>query len=447
MKPTSILHPASDAFSRRKFLGTSSKAIAGGALLGALSAERFAHAQGSGDLKLALIGCGGRGTGAANQALNAYKGLKLVAVGELYEDRAELGVKNLASQHPDQVDVPKERQFLGFEAYKQAMAVADVVICATPCMFRPQMFEEAIRQGKHAFLEKPVAVDAPGVRRVLAAAAEAKKKNLKVGVGIQRRHQKGYIDGIKRIQDGALGQHMYYRAIWNMGTARALVPRKDGMSELEFQLRNQFYFAWQCGDINVDQGLHNVDVINWIKGAYPIAARGMGGAEVRKDGNSGTVSDHVHVEFDYADGTKLFQVNRQIPGCWAYVGETAVGTEGSSEFAGGSNVFTITGKNAWRFDKKVENPKDPYQQEHDDLFGAIIGNNDYNEAERAAYSTMSVIMGRMAAYSGKEIMWQDAIKSERQIAPIIKSFNDEPPVKPGPDGVYPRPIPGTSEPV
>jgi predicted dehydrogenase len=446
MKTTRIIHPATDALSRRKFLGTTSRAIAGGALLGALPVERFAHAQGSGDLKLALIGGGGRGTGAANQALNAYKGLKLVAIGELYEDRAELAVKNLASQHPDQVDVPKERQFLGFDAYKKAMAECDVVICATPCTFRPMMFEEAIRQGKHAFLEKPVAVDATGVRRVLAAYQEAKKKNLKVGVGIQRRHQQGYIEGIKRLQDGALGQHMYYRALWNMGAARALVPRKDGMSELEFQLRNQFYFAWQCGDINVDQGLHNVDVINWIKGAYPIAARGMGGAEVRKDANSGTVSDHVNVEFDYADGTRLFQTNRQIPGTWAYVGETAVGTEGSCEFTS-RNMFVIKGKTEWRFDGNKEKAKDPYQQEHDDLFGAILHNNDYNEAERAAYSTMSVIMGRMAAYSGKEILWEEAIKSEKMMAPIISSFNDEPPVKPGPDGVYPRPIPGTSEPV
>lgn len=446
MSTSRIIHPATDALSRRKFFGTTSKAIAGGALLSALPVGRFAHAQGSGDLKLALIGGGGRGTGAANQALKAYKGLKLVAIGELYEDRAELAVKNLASQNPEQVDVPKERQFLGFDAYKKAIAAADIVILATPCTFRPMMFEEAIAQGKHAFLEKPVAVDAPGVRRVLAAFQEAKKKNLKVGVGIQRRHQQGYIEAIKRIQDGALGKHMFYRAYWNMGAARALVPRKDGMSELEFQLRNQFYFSWQCGDINVDQGLHNVDVICWIKGAYPIAARGMGGAEVRKDANSGTVSDHVHVEFDFADGTKLFQVNRQIPGTWAYVGETAHGCDGSAELTS-RNLFFIKGKTEWHFDGRKEGAKDPYQQEHDDWLGAILHNNDYNEAERAAYSTMSVIMGRMAAYSGKEILWEDAIKSEKMMAPIISSFDAEPPVKPGPDGIYPRPIPGTSDPV
>jgi predicted dehydrogenase len=280
---------------------------------------------------------------------------------------------------------------------------------------------------------------------VLAAAAEAKKKGLKVGVGIQRRHKAGYIETIKRVQDGALGQHHYYRAIWNMGAARGLVPRKEGMSELEFQLRNQFYFAWQCGDINVDQGLHNVDVINWIKGAYPVAARAMGGAEVRKGKDAGTVSDHVAVEFDYADGTRLFAQNRQIPGCWSFVGETAHGSDGWVEMINDRNVFIIHGKNEWRYSEPKT--KDPYQQEHDDLFAAIVGNQEYNEAERGAMSTLATIMGRMAAYSGREITWDEAMKSEARLAPEITTLQDEPPVKPGPDGDYPRPIPGKSEPV
>jgi predicted dehydrogenase len=281
---------------------------------------------------------------------------------------------------------------------------------------------------------------------VLAAAAEAKKKGLKVGVGLQRRHKAGYVETIKRIQDGALGQQMYYRAIWNMGEARAMVPRKAGMSELEFQLRNQFYFAWQCADIMVDQGLHNLDVINWIKGAYPIAARGMGGAEVRKGRDAGQILDHSHVEFEYADGTRCFQANRQIPGTWAYVAETAHGSDGWAEMVNDRNVFVIRGKNQWRRATE-EKPKDPYQQEHDDMLAAIVGNQEYNEAERGALSTLSAIMGRMAAYSGKEIFWDDAMKSERRMAPIIKSLNDEPPIKPDDHGIYPLPIPGKTEPV
>lgn len=427
-------------FSRRSFL----RATAGGAVLGSLPISRFAHAQSSGDLKLAMVGGGGRGTGAANQALHAYKGLKLVAIAELYKDRADLAIQNLSTQNPGQVDVPEERRFLGFEAYKQAIAASDVVVLATPCIFRPMMFEEAVKQGKHVFMEKPVAVDAPGARRVLAAALEAKKKGLKVGVGLQRRHKAGYIETIKRIQDGALGQHSYYRAFWNMGAARALVPRKPGMSELEFQLRNQFYFAWQCGDIIVDQGLHNLDVINWIKGAYPISARGAGGAEVRKGRDAGALYDHFNVEYEYADGTRAFQANRQIPGCWSYVAETAHGSDGWAEMINDRNTYVIRGKNEWRRPAEAK-VKDPYQQEHDDLIAAIIGNQEYNEAERGALSTLSVLMGRSAAYSGKEVTWEEIMKTEKVMAPIIKSFEDEPPVKPDENGQYPLPVPGKFE--
>jgi len=266
-----------------------------------------------------------------------------------------------------------------------------------------------------------------------------------VGVGLQRRHKTGYIEAIKRVQDGALGQHHYYRAIWNMGAARGMVPRKPGMSELEFQLRNQFYFAWQCGDINVDQGLHNVDVINWIKGAYPVAARAMGGAEVRKGKEAGQIFDHVFIEFDYADGTRMFAQNRQIPGCWAFVGESAHGSDRSLDMINDRNLFVIRGKKEWRFSE--EKTKDPYQAEHDNLFAAIVGNQEFNEAERGALSTMATIMGRMAAYSGREIFWDDAIKSEARMAPEITSLADEPPIRPDDGGVYPLPIPGKSDPV
>ncbi len=435
MKPTSdsrLLVP------RRSFLRATSAALA------ALPVARYAHAAGSGDLKLAMVGGGGRGTGAAGQCLSAYKGLKLVAIAELYPDRADIAVKNLAAQHPDQVDDPKVERFLGFEAYKKAIAASDVVILATPCIFRPQMFEEAVRQGKNIFMEKPVAVDAPGARRVLAAALEAKKKGLKVGVGLQRRHKAGYIETIKRIQDGALGQQLYYRAFWNMGAARAMVPRKPGMSELEFQLRNQFYFAWQCGDIIVDQGLHNLDVINWIKGAYPISARGMGGAEVRKGKDAGALFDHFNVEYEYADGTRCFQANRQVPGCWSYVAECAHGTDGWAELVNDRNTYVIRGKNEWRRPSE-EKVKDPYQQEHDDLIAAVIGNQEYNEAERGALSTMSVLMGRSAAYSGKEVTWDEMMKTEKTMAKIISSFEDAPPVVPDENGQYPLPVPGKFE--
>ena len=430
---------------RRRFI--SSSALAAGAVIGALPVERFAHAQAGSTIKLALVGGGGRGTGAANQAMRASEYVKLVAVAELFQNKADVAVENLGKQNPGKVDVPPERRFLGFDAYKQAIAACDVVILATPCTFRPMMFEEAVRQGKHVFLEKPVAVDAPGVRRILAAVEESKKKNLKVGVGLQRRHKPGYLEAIKRVQDGALGDIMYLRTFWDMGEARAMVPRKPEWNELEYQLNNQFYFAWQCGDIIVDQGLHNIDVANWIKGAYPVRAMGVAGAEVRRGKNAGCLFDHYAIEFEYADGTRLFHQNRQIPGCFNYVAECAHGTLGSLECINDRTIFAITGKNAWRYEK--ENPIiDPYQREHDDLFAAIIKNEPYNEAERGALSTMTAIMGRMAGYSGQKIEWDDAIKSERRmVEKDITSLKDEPPVKPDAEGVYPLPIPGKSAPV
>lgn len=435
--------PNIPALSRRRFLGAGT--LATGALL-ALPIERFAHAAGGSTIKLALVGGGGRGTGAANQALRASEYVKLVAVAELFQNKADAAVKNLSAQHPGKVDVPAERVFLGFDAYKKAIAECDVIILATPCTFRPMMFEEAVRQGKHAFLEKPVAVDAPGVRRVLAAAAEAKKKGLKTGVGLQRRHKPGYLEAIKRIQDGALGDIMFMRTFWNMGAARAMLPRKPEWNELEYQLNNQFYFAWQCGDIIVDQGLHNIDVATWMKGGYPVRAAGVAGAEVRRGKDAGSLYDHYAIEFEYADGTRHFHQNRQIPGCFNYVAENAHGTLGHLECINDRTIFAITGRNAWRYEK--EDPIiDPYQREHDDLFAAIINNQPYDEAERGAMSTMTAILGRMAGYSGQKIEWDDAIKSERRMAPDITSLQDEPPVKPDENGVYSLPIPGRSEPV
>jgi myo-inositol 2-dehydrogenase/D-chiro-inositol 1-dehydrogenase len=434
----------STPLSRRTFLQQGS--LATGALLSTLNPARFAHAAaGNGPLKIALVGGGGRGTGAANQALSTGRPLQLVAIAELFPDRAESALKSLRAQHADKIDVPKERIFLGFEAYKQAIATCDVVILASPCVYRPAMFEEAVRQGKHIFMEKPVAIDAPGIRQVLAAAAEAKKKNLKIGVGLQRRHKPGYLETVKRIQDGALGQILYARTFWNMGTARAMLPRNPAWNELEYQLHNQFYFAWQCGDIHVDQGLHNVDIINWIKGSYPVRAMGVAGAEVRRGKDSGSLFDHFAIEYEYEDGTHLFAQNRQIPGCFNYVAECAHGTLGGVEMINERNLFTITGKNAWKYaqEKPLVNP---YQREHDELFQAIFEDQPYDESERGALSTMTTIMGRMAGYSGKKIEWKDALASTTPFVTPPMALNAPAPILPDEHGAYPLPVPGRYNP-
>ena len=441
-EPSDIITP--DTFSRRGFLKTGSAAMAGGALLGALAPERFAHAAGGDEIKIALIGCGGRGGGAADQALSTYQigPVKLVAMADVHEDRLTGTLNNLKQKHADRIDVPKERQFLGFDAFEKAIELADVVILATPPGFRPMQIEAAVKAGKNIFTEKPVATDAPGIRKVLAAAEEAKKKGLHIGVGLQRHHQAGYIETIKRLHDGAIGDIVSLRAYWNGQTPwvhpRAELETKAGrkLTEMEYQLRNWYYFTWLCGDHICEQHIHNLDVINWVKKGHPVKAIGMGGVEVRKGPDYGEIFDHHAVEFTYEDGSKCFSQCRHIPGCWDSVSEYAVGTKGSVDISG----HTIRSADQWRY--KNEGAKDPYQQEHDDLFTAIRNNTPYNELEYGAHSTMTAILGRLATYGGKEVEWDKAIKSEISLFPEKLAWDAPMKVNPGPDGMYPHAIPG-----
>ncbi|MDQ3622937.1 MAG: Gfo/Idh/MocA family oxidoreductase, partial [Verrucomicrobiota bacterium] len=305
---TSNTSPSPTALTRRRFLHTTSAA---GLAIASLPVARFAHAAGADEIKVALVGCGGRGTGGANQNLNVNKGIRLVAMADIAPDRLDKSLRILQAEHPDQVDVSMANQFIGFDAYKEAIALADLVIIASPQGFHPYHVAEAVRQGKHVFVEKPLAVDAPGVRRVLAAAEEAKKKNLKIGVGLQRRHQPGYQETVKRLREGAVGDITSMTCYW-LGSARAGVERLPGETEMQYQLRNWYYFTWLSGDFIVDQHIHNIDIINWIKGAHPVRAQGMGGRQVRNDPKlHGQIFDHHFVEYEYADGSKLFSQCRQ----------------------------------------------------------------------------------------------------------------------------------------
>jgi myo-inositol 2-dehydrogenase / D-chiro-inositol 1-dehydrogenase len=423
--------------SRRSFLKTTALA-AGGSVLGGLSVERMAFAASSDALKIALIGCGGRGSGAANQALSTAGPTRLVAMADVQSEQLGKGLAALKTAHADKIDVPPERQFTGFDGYKQAIALADVVILATSPGFRPLHFEEAVRQGKHVFMEKPVATDAPGIRRVLAAARSAKEKNLKVGVGLQRHHQKGYLETIKRIQDGALGDLMLLRAYWN-GGSRDGVERLPDEKEMHYQIRNWYYFTWLSGDHIVEQHVHNIDVVNWIKGDHPVRAQGQGGRQVRNAKRHGQIFDHHCVEFEYADGLRMLSQCRQIPGCWPSISEHALGTKGSADINGGR--YVIKGANPWRFPSR-STQQDAFQQEHDDLFAAIRQNTPYNEAENAAHSTMTAIMGRMATYSGLQVDWDDAINSKIELVSAIDSWDSPAPVLPNPEGFYPVAVPG-----
>lgn len=454
-------------FSRRNFFKKAGIATAGGSILIPLAGCRTPEkktaiatvataavapkvfAQHTDTLKIALIGCGGRGTGACGQALNTEGPVKLVAMADVFRDRLDHSLETLKSEvakrnQSERIDVPEENKFVGFDAYKKAIALADVVILATPPGFRPMTFEEAVRQGKNIFMEKPVAVDAPGIRKVLAAAAEAKAKNLKVGVGLQRHHQTGYIDTIKKLQDGAIGDIVAMRAYWNGNTpwvhTRAELEQQAGrkLSEMEYQMRNWYYFVWICGDHIVEQHIHNLDVINWIKGTHPVKARGNGGTETRKGPDYGEIFDHHIVEFEYPDGTTCFSQCRHQIGCWNEVAEYAIGSKGKAHMTDGR--WSITGQHKWRWQGHQE--RERYQQEHDDLFAAIRNNTPYNEAERGAHSTMTAIFGRMSTYSGKELDWDAAIASNINTMPETLAWDAPTPTKPGEDGYYAHPIPG-----
>ena len=419
---------------RRQFIATTSAAAIA-------AATHSLDAKYSDTIKVAMVGCGGRGTGAASQNLTTDKGLRLIAMADISQDQLEKSLGVLKKKHPEQVDVSTANQFIGFEAYKEAIALADLVVIASPQGFHPYHLAEAVRQGKHVFVEKPLAVDAPGVRRVLEAAEEAKKKNLKIGVGLQRHHQPAYIETVKRIHEGAVGDITSMTCYW-LGNARAGQPRQPGEDELHYQLRNWYYFTWISGDFIVDQHIHNIDVMNWIKGGHPVRAQGMGGRQVRNDKNlHGQVFDHHFVEYEYADGSKLFAQCRQgQPGTHQIVSEHVVGTKGRADLNVQSRLFRITGENPWELRLKVG--EDGHQLEHYPLTEAIRNDTPYNELEIAAMSTMTAIMGRMATYSGKLIEWDEAINSKLQLMPEKVSWDMEPPVKPDADGNYPIAVPG-----
>ena len=428
--------PPFSTLQRRDFLTRSSLAIAAAAVdlfPSITSGKNLVE-----PLKLALVGCGGRGAGAASQALTADANLRLVAAADLFEDRLAPALGGLQAKHGDQVDVSAARRFFGFEGYKQAIALADVVILATPCAFRPAHFEEAVRLGKHAFLEKPVAVDAPGVRRVLKAAEEARRKRLKVAVGFQRRHKRGFQEMIKRIHDGQIGELVYTRAFANTPLRTGLVRRPE-LGELEYQCRNWYYFSWLSADFIVDNLVHGIDISNWIHGAYPVRAHGMGALSERSP-DYGDLFDHFAVEWEYPSGARLFGECDRRPGCWASVTNHAVGSLGRADFLDGREVYSIQGRNPWEM--KVPRGENPYQLEHDDFFKAIREDLPYDETDYGAKSTMTAIMGRMAAYSGKIVEWETAMQSELRLAPEITSLSDRAPIQPGADGLYPIAVAG-----
>jgi predicted dehydrogenase len=428
--------------SRREFLKTSGKVLAGSTLAGAAALR--AHPAGSDEIRVALIGCGGRGTGAAANVLGncAHKNVKLVAVADAFAENAERCVRGLATQFQDKVAVAPERRFAGLDAYQQAMSTdADLVLLCTPPGFRPAMFEAAVKAGKHVFMEKPVAVDAPGFRRIKAANEEAKTRGLRVSVGHHLRHDKNHREVIAQIHDGLIGELTHTRAYFNVNDIWRR-PRKPGMTEMQYQVNNWYHFVWLSGDHIVEQHVHGIDICNWLAQAVPVEAVGMGGRQVRVAEGIGELFDHHSVQYTYASGVQSFSECRQITGCWSSFAHHAHGTKGMVSFDGtGSVIIRLKGSEPQR----LKPAQDGHQIEMDDLFAAWVGGKSYNEADWAADSTMSAILGRMATYSGKQLAWDDAIASNLDYAPERLAWDAEPRTKPGPGGTYSCATPGVTK--
>lgn len=426
--------------SRRDFL-TTSAATAGALAAGGLAIGRSAHAAGDETLKVGLIGCGGRGSGAAANALTADSGAKLTAMADAFADRVEGSLKQLTKAKPDQVAVDPDHRFVGFDAYKQLLAVdVDVVILATPPHFRPAHLAACVEAGKHVFCEKPVAVDAPGVRAVLAACEEAGKKGLSIVSGLCWRYHDGVRETMQRVLDGAIGRIVAIQETYNCGPPWFRNKlRQPEWTEMEYQMRNWYPFTWLSGDHNVEQHVHSLDKAAWLMHDEPPArAWGLGGRQVHSEETIGNIFDHHAVVYEYTDGVRLYSYCRRQAGCANDTSDHFLGTTGHC------NVLKhrIEGETTWRY----QGPKcNMYVAEHEELFRSIRGARPINNGLYMARSTMLAILGRMVTYTGQAITWDQAIHSSESLSPASYAWDADPPILPDENGEYPIAMPGVTK--
>jgi predicted dehydrogenase len=421
---------SSNSSTRREFIRTATTAVVGGTLASTVDIVPGAFAAGSDEIRVGVIGCGGRGTGAIENVLSAAPGVRLVAVGDLFPDRLASSLANL-QKLGDKVAVPKELQFSGWDAYQKVIA-SDVnyVILASPPGFRPAHLQAAIGAGKHVFTEKPVCVDAAGYKTVVAAAATAKEKGLGVAAGTQRRHHAAYLEAMKRLHDGAIGDIVAVRAYWNQGGLWNK-PREADWTDMEYQLRNWLYYTWLSGDHIVEQHVHNLDVGNWGMGAIPTRVFGVGGRQARTAPDYGHIFDHFGLEYEYANGVRMVSMCRQIPGTPGLVAEAFVGTKGTMNTQDGRR-YEITGPVPWKWSGEYTNP---YQQEHTNLIESIRGSRPINELKQVADSTLTAICGREAAYTGRIVSFDQYLATDQNLSPARLEF--------GPIATPPVAVPGT----
>jgi predicted dehydrogenase len=427
-----LTYPTPPAASRRDFLAASA-AAAGAALAGLAPAV---HAAGGDTLKVGLVGCGGRGTGAAAQALNADANAKLWALGDMFADRLDGSLATLRGDGDlaRKIDASPDRCFTGFDAYKQVLASGvDVVLLATPPHFRPLHLQAAVDAGKHVFCEKPVAVDVPGAKRTLDACRAAKEKGLSVVSGLCYRYQRAKRETMNRIHDGAVGDivalHTNYNThgLWHR-------KREQGWSDMEWQLRNWLYFTWLSGDHIVEQHIHSLDKMAWaMKDEPPAKAFGLGGRQVRIEPEFGHIFDHHAVCFEYRGGVKLFSYCRQQDGTANDVNDYVLGTQGTADIM----KHAIAGKNPWRHKSSKADKDDMYQNEHNELFASIRSGKPINDGDWMTQSTLMAIMGRMATYTGQVITWEMVQNSHEDLTPEKYAF--------GPLPVAPVAMPGRTK--
>ncbi|HUU27227.1 MAG TPA: Gfo/Idh/MocA family oxidoreductase [archaeon] len=417
---------------RRQFI--KSGTIAAASALAGFSVVRNAYGQNADPIRVGLIGCGGRGTGAADDCLTSAPNVRLVALADLFKDRLDKCLKTLTDPKREGgplkgIEVKDDRCFVGFDAYEKLLATnVDLVILATPPHFRPVQFEAAVKAGKHVFAEKPMGVDPVGIRRFMEAGRLSREKGLAMVAGTQRRHDPGYVEIMKRIHEGQIGEIVAARCFWNQGYLWK-VDREPGWTDMEWQVRNWNYFDWLSGDHIVEQHIHNLDVINWAFGSHPVKALGVGGRQARTDEVYGNVYDHFAIDYEYENGVHLTSMCRQQENTQALIGEFVIGTGGSSSTHW--DRWILKGKNAWRYTGGKVNP---YVQEHADLIASIRKGQPINEAQTVAETTLTAIMGRQAAYTGKEITWEEMMASTLDLSPAKYEF--------GPLPIHPVPKPG-----
>jgi predicted dehydrogenase len=444
--------PSNDLITRRSFLQNAAVGVAGAA---SIAHAPFINTNAAPDqeIRIALLGCGGRGTGAVLDALQAEtkvsyprdafhtedaiegtkvaaKNVRVLALADVFPDRLA-GCRHQLSRLG--VDVPNDCCFVGFDSYMKVMEMPEVnyVIMATPPHFRPAHLRAAVEAGKHVFLEKPVAVDGAGVRSVIESGEMAKAKKLAIGAGTMRRRENGSRELVHRIKEGAIGEIIACEAIWSSDELW-YVKREPGWSDMEYQMRNWLYYTWLSGDFIVEQFVHNMDIINWVLGAHPKRAFAMGGRQARVAPHFGNIYDHFTIEYQYPNGIRCFAMDRHTNGSAGRIEEVFLGVKGLGRFGlfGGWGIYPREGT-VWRFRDPNNNP---YQLEHAELIESIRTGQPINEAKQLAESTLTVIMGRESAYSGQFVEWEDALNSQQDLTPPKYELGTVP--------VAPVPIPG-----